>query len=88
MTITKLKAKNQLTIPNSIIKRLGLKPNELFSIDVEGNYIKLVPVTMEPKYTAQELEAIDQIVSKEKGQAKSIKPGKEFSSYLKKLVKS
>ena len=88
MTITKLKAKNQLTIPNSIIQRLGLKPNELFSIDVEGNCIKLTPVTVEPKYTAQELEGIDRIVAKERAQAKSFKPGKEFSSYLKKLVKS
>ena len=88
MTITKLKAKNQLTIPASIIKRLGLKHNELFAIDVEGNYIKLVPVTVEPRYTAQELEAVDRIIAKEKGKAKILKPGKEFSTYLKKLTKS
>ena len=87
MTITKLKAKNQLTIPATVIKRLGLKPNELFAIDVEKNYIKLIPVTVEPRYTAQELEAIDRIIEKEKKEAKILKPGKNFSRYLKKLAK-
>ena len=87
MTITKLKAKNQLTIPSIIIKRLGLKANELFAIDVEGNYIKLTPVTLEPRYSSQELEAIDRLVEQEKGKASSLKPGKEFSKYLKKLAK-
>ena len=87
MTITKLKAKNQLTIPNSIIRRLGLKQNELFSIDVEKNYIRLIPVMLEPKYTAQELEAMDRIVEQEKHKGKTLKAGKEFSDYLKKLEK-
>ena len=87
MTITKLKAKNQLTIPNSIIQRLGLKQDELFSIDIEKNYIKLIPVTLEPKYTAHELAAIDKIVTQEKNKGKVLKAGKEFSGYLKKLEK-
>lgn len=87
MTITKLKAKNQLTIPAAVIKRLGLKSDELFAVDIEKNYIKLTPVTMEPRYTSQELQAIDRIVEKEKGKGKALKSGKEFSHYLKKLAK-
>jgi len=87
MTITKLKAKNQITIPNAIVKRLHLKLDELFAVDVESNFIKLIPVKVEPRYTAEELEAIDRIVEKEKGKAKVLKPGKEFSSYLKKTMK-
>jgi len=87
MTITKLKAKNQLTIPTAIVKRLHLKPNELFAIDVERNFIKLIPVKVEPRYSEDELEAIDGIVEKEKSGAKKVKAGKEFSSYLKKIVK-
>ena len=85
MTITKLKAKNQLTIPSVIIKRLQLKPNELFAVDVEGNFIKLTPVKVEPKYTAEELKAIDKIVAQEKGKGKVVKVGKSFSRYLKKV---
>ena len=88
MTITRLKAKNQLTIPNSVMKRLGLKPHELFAVDVEKGCIKLVPVTVEPRYTPEELEALDRIVEREKPHAKVFKPGKEFSNYLKKIAKS
>jgi len=87
MTITKLKAKNQLTIPSAIVKRLRLRMNELFAVDVVGNYIKLVPVKVEPRYSAEEIKAIDHIVESEKGKAKAVKPGKEFSSYIKKLAK-
>lgn len=74
MTITKLKAKNQLTIPNVIVKRLKLKPDELFTVDVENNFIKLTPVKVEPRYTNEELKAIDRIVEQEKGKARVFKP--------------
>ncbi|MDP2939130.1 MAG: hypothetical protein Q8O13_03490 [Candidatus Omnitrophota bacterium] len=87
MTITKLKAKNQLTIPQEIVKRLHLRPDELFAVDVEENYIKLIPVEIEPRYTSEELTAIDNLVSQEKSEGKSIKPGKEFSRYIKKISK-
>jgi bifunctional DNA-binding transcriptional regulator/antitoxin component of YhaV-PrlF toxin-antitoxin module len=86
MTITRLKAKNQVTIPSSIMKRLGLKPDELFAVEIEGNFIKFIPVTIEPKYTAEELGAIDRIVEKEKSSGKAVRAGKEFSRYLKKSV--
>ena len=87
MTITKLKSKNQLTIPNEIVKQLHLRANELFSVDIEDNYIKLTPVEVEPRYTARELDAIDRIVHKEKAFAKAVKPGKEFSNLIKKLTR-
>lgn len=87
MTITKLKAKNQLTIPNEIVKRLHLKPNELFSVAIEGNFIKLTPVEIEPRYSPEDLKAIDQIVEQEKNKAKIVKPGKKFSAYIKKMTK-
>ncbi len=85
MTITKLKAKNQLTIPGVIIKRLGLKQHELFMIDVERGYIKLTPVTVEPRYTAEDLEVMDTIVEEQKNQGKIFKAGKEFADYLKQV---
>ena len=87
MTITKLKAKNQLTIPSVIVKQLHLKLDELFAVDIENNYIKLIPVKMEPRYTAEELKAIDHIVKQEKGKAKILKPGKEFARYTKRITK-
>ena len=87
MTITKLKAKNQLTIPVSIIKRLGLTSNEMFAVEAERGCIKLTPVTVEPKYTVEELGAIDYIVEKEKSQGRVLRPGQDFSAYLKVISK-
>lgn len=87
MTITKLKAKNQITIPSAIVKRLHLKLNELFAVDIEGNFIKLIPVKVEPRYTAEELKAVDRIVENEKSRAKVLRQGKEFSRYIKKIAK-
>jgi AbrB family looped-hinge helix DNA binding protein len=87
MTLTKLKAKNQLTIPSEIVKKLHLKENEFFLIDVEGNYIKLIPVDLEPRYSPEELRAIDRIVEQKKSKAKALKPGKEFSQYIRKITK-
>jgi len=85
MTITILKAKNQLTIPAEIVKRMHLKPRELFAVDVVGNFIKLTPVEVSPRYTAEELKVIDTIVASEKAKGKSFKPGKDFTGYLKKI---
>ncbi len=87
MTITMLKAKNQVTLPSAIVKRLRLKPRELFSVDVKDNYIKLVPVELNPRYTSEELKAIDAIVDKEKNKGKVMKAGKEFSDYIKNMTK-
>ena len=87
MTITKLKAKNQITIPSAIVKRLRLRPEELFAVDVEDNYIKLIPVEVEPRYTAEELKAIDRLVEKEKKRGKAFKSEREFSDYIKKIAK-
>ena len=87
MTITKLKAKNQLTIPSAIVKRLHLKQDELFAVGVEGNYIMLIPVKVEPRYTPDDLKAIDNIVKDEKCKAKALRPGRAFSRYIKKVTK-
>lgn len=87
MTITKLKMKNQVTIPNEVVKKLHLKTSELFAVDIEENYIRLTPVEIEPRYTPEELTNIDRIVSREKADAKVLKPGGEFSEYIKRATK-
>ena len=82
MTITRLKEKNQVTLPKKIVERLHLKKDELFEVKIEKNYIVLIPVELKPKYTPQELEKINKLITKEKKRAKTIKAGKEFSSYI------
>lgn len=86
MTLTKLKAKNQLTIPSEVVKKLRLKANELFAVNIDGNCIKLMPVDVEPRYAPEELEAMEKIVEKERKQGKTLKAGKEFSDYVKKIA--
>ncbi len=87
MNIVKLKTKNQITIPQDLVKRLRLGPHVMFSIDIEDNYLKLVPVEIEPLYSREELAVIDTIVDKEKANAKVVKAGKEFSKYIEHLTR-
>lgn len=87
MIITKMKAKNQVTIPKEIVRRLRLRNNELFQVDVESSYIRLTPVDVEPRYTAEELDKIDYIVEKEKHAGKTVKPGKEFLDEIRNITK-
>jgi len=82
MIITRLKEKNQITLPKKIVERLRLKKDELFEVKIEKNCIVLIPVEIKPKYTPQELEKINKLITKEKKKAKTIKAGKEFSSYI------
>lgn len=85
MTITRLKTKNQITLPQEIVKRLNLKEDELFRVDIEGNYLKLTPVEITPKYTARDLKVIDKIIKKEKRKAKLLKSGSELAAYVKNI---
>ena len=87
MTLTKLKTKNQLTIPQQIVNALNLHIDELFSVNIVDNYIKLTPVQVEPRYTPDELQAIDRAVESQKGKGKTLKTGKEFTKYIKKISK-
>ncbi len=85
MTLTKLKTKNQLTIPKRVLDKLNLGPSGLFSVEIQGNCIRLIPVEVEPRYTCEELDRIDHIVEEEKEKAKTVKAGKEFSDYIQSL---
>jgi len=87
MNITRLKAKNQVTIPKEIVKKLHINTDELLSVEIENNFIKLVPVEVQPRWTPEELKALDRIVEKEKGKGVRVKPGKEFSTYIDKITK-
>lgn len=87
MNIAKLKSKNQITIPMVIVKKMHLRPSEMFVIDTENSRITLTPVEIEPRYTSDELDAIDGIVENGKKTAKPVAPGKAFSAYIKKITK-
>ena len=85
MNITRLKTKNQVTLPTEIVDKLHLQQDELFEVDIEKNYIKLIPVILKPKYSKDDLKTIDKIVEKEKKKAKNIKSNSELSKYIKSI---
>ena len=82
MILTKLKAKNQLTLPQAVVERLHLHPNEFFQLDIKHNCIMLIPVTIEPRYTAEELDKLDALIAREKGKEKRLT--RKFIDNLKK----
>ena len=85
MLIGRIKAKNQLTIPNELMKKLKLAKDEILEFSLDENFIKVTPVQIEPRYSPDELKAIDNIVEKEKKNGKSLKAGKEFDTYIRKI---
>ncbi len=88
MTITRLKSKNQLTLPASIIKRMGIRADELFAVDIDANCIRLMPVDLEPRYTPDELSAIDRSIDSEKPKGKVFRDAKSLGAHLRKAVRS
>lgn len=87
MILTKLKTKNQITLPKEIIGRFNFRKDELFRVEAEDNYIKLTPVDIEPRYSPGELETIDKIVEQERSKAKTLRTGKKFAKYIATLTK-
>lgn len=82
MILGKVKHKNQVTIPNPIAKLLGIKQNDVVSFAVKKGQIVIIPVQVEPRYTPQELKAIDELVVREGGKAKSYQVGDEFKKAI------
>ena len=85
MLLRRIKAKNQLTIPNELMKKLDLTQNDIVEVSLEDDYIKVTPVQVEPRYTPEELKAVDDIVEKEKKAGKRLKAGKKFEEYIRKI---
>jgi len=54
MLISRLKAKNQLTIPNQIVEAMNLQLDQLFGVEIDGYSIKLTPVELEPRNRRKE----------------------------------
>jgi len=52
MFLVKIKAKNQVTLPQAVIDELQLKTNDFLRVDIRDNYIRLIPVTIQPRYVS------------------------------------
>ena len=85
MILSKIKYKNQVTIPAQIAKLLGLKQNDAVSFAVKNGQIVIIPLHVEPRYTPEEIKAIDKLVAREKKQAKIYKAGDDFEKAIQAL---
>ena len=52
--ITRLRPKNQVTIPSQIVNGMNLKLDQLFEVSIDGHTIKLTPVEIEPTHLRRE----------------------------------
>jgi len=82
MILGKIKHKNQVTIPSAIVKLLGLKHDDVLSFVVQKGQIVIIPVQVEPRYTPEEIKAIDDMVAQEKKKAKTYQVGDEFEKAI------
>ncbi len=85
MTFTlKINARNDLHLPSEILRRLNLGKDRMVRVELEGNSVTIVPVDLDPRYSQDELTAIDQIHAAEKP-AKwiSLKSAKDIDRLIK-----
>ena len=67
MTVTlKINARNDLHLPANILQRLNLSEHRIVKVEVKGNTLLVIPVDLEPRYTTEELEGLDQLHESEK----------------------
>ena len=85
MILSKIKYKNQVTIPAQIAKLLGLKQNDAVSFAVKNGQIVIIPLHIESRYTPEEIKAIDKVVAQEKKRAKIYKAGDDFEKAVEAL---
>ena len=64
--MAKLSSKHQITIPSIIASVFHLKKGDILEIETEGNRIVMTPkeVIYEDKYSAADLQAAEQVLSK------------------------
>ena len=85
MTLTlKVNARNDLHLPAELLRLLNLGEDRMVKAEVKGNAVILVPVDLEPRYSHEELEGLDQLHAKEKKKGwLPLETGKNIDDLLK-----
>ena len=67
MTFTlKLNARNDIHLPAEVLRILNLGDDKVLRAVIKNNALVLVPVDLEPRYSHNELTALDRLHSDEK----------------------
>ena len=67
MTLTlKINARNDLHLPAKALRALNLGEDRIVKAEIRDNELVIIPVDLEPRYSAKELEAMDRLHEDEK----------------------
>ena len=85
MTVTlKINARNDIRLPAEVLRRLNLGNHRIVKAEVKGNTLVIVPVDLKPRYSQEELDALDRLHAdqKKKGWV-PLKSSKDIDNLLK-----
>ncbi len=67
MTLTlKINARNDIHLPAGVLRALNVGEDKVIKGELRGNCLVLIPVDLEPRYSHEELEALDRLHQDEK----------------------
>ncbi len=84
MNLVKIKDKYQVTIPEDIRKKTHCEVGELLNISLHGDEIVLKPMTVEEKYSENEINALEKIFKSPHNRGR-IMNASEFKRHQEKL---
>ena len=78
----------QITIPKKFLKIISFdSKSDYFDVELKDDTIVLKPVTVEPKFTEEELDKIEKLFKDPKNKGKIYSSGKEALKALEKMMK-
>lgn len=78
----------QITIPKEYLKKLKISKNDYFDIKLKDTMIILQPVTVEPKFTEEELDKLERLFESEDNRGELFNSGSEAIKGLKSRMKN
>ena len=77
-----IRERNTITLPQKILKEIGVAPGDFLDITLEGNRIVLTPQRLEDPFSEEEWEKLEKLA---KGKAKRYTSTRDALNHLKKL---
>ena len=62
----RVNARNDVHLPADLLRRLNLGSERVVKAEVKGNSLVLIPVDLEPRYSAEELAGLDRLHADQK----------------------
>lgn len=78
----------QITIPKEYLKKLRFGKGDYFDVKLKDSMIILEPVTVEPKFTEEELDKMEGLFESEDNRGEVFKEGAEAIQSLKNRMKN